>query len=64
MSNASLYNTCDAPMCKWLLRMEISEGMKVVEEDRVNLNKNGGVDTVYVVKKCPDYQKYKTEEEE
>ena len=65
MSNSiSLCNSCAAPMCRWLLKMEISKGMEVAKEDRVNYNHKGGVDTVYIVKRCPDYQKYEMEEEE
>ena len=66
MSNSvSLCNSCAAPMCKWLLKMEISEGMKVVEEDRMSfIGKRQKVYPVYVVKKCPNYQKSEMEEEE
>jgi len=51
-------------MCRWLLKMEVSKGMEVVKEDRVNYNHKGGVDTVYIVKRCPDYRKNGMEEEE
>lgn len=65
MSNSiSLCNSCAAPMCRWLLKMEVSKGMEVVKEDRVNYNRKGGVDTVYIVKRCPGYQKNGMEEEE
>ena len=65
MSNSiSLCNSCAAPMCRWLLKMEISKGMEVVQEDRVYYGKKGRVDKVYIVKRCPDYQKSETEEKE
>ena len=31
----SLCNSCAAPMCRWLLKMEICKGMEVAQEDRV-----------------------------
>ena len=63
MNNSiSLCNSCAAPMCKWLLKMEVSKGMEVVKEDRVNYSHKGGVDTVYIVKRCPGYQKWEGEE--
>ena len=60
MSNSdSLCNSCAAPMCRWLLKMKVSEGMEVAKEDRVNYGKKGGIQQVYVVKKCSDCQKVK-----
>ena len=66
MSNSiSLCNTCAAPMCKWLLKMEISKGMEVVQEDRLTyIGKRQKVYPVYVVTKCPKYQKSEMEEDE
>lgn len=64
MSSVSRCNSCAAPMCKWLLKMKVSEGMEVTKEDRVNYSHKGGVDTVYIVKKCLKYQKSEMEEEE
>lgn len=65
MSNSiSLCNSCAAPMYQWLLKMEVNKGMEVGKEDRVNFNKKGRVDTVYIMRRCPDYRENGTEDEE
>lgn len=63
-NSISQCNSCAAPMCKWQLKMEISEGMVVTKETRTNAAGKERVDTVCVVKKCPDYQKWEGEDEE
>ena len=61
----SLCNSCAAPMCRWLLKMEICKGMEVAQEDRLTyIGKRQKVYHVYVVTKCPKYQKSEMEEEE
>lgn len=65
INSISLRNSCAAPMCRWLLRMDISKGMEVAQEDRVTfIGKRQKLYPVYVVTKCPKYQKSEMEKEE